>query len=108
MGRKIALLDHSWASLEACGVCRGKDGKLYFYWQIVDETSVKEYLDKGQKFVCELDHVVSTLGRVHDCYPDELPSYIHEEFLKEWKPKVENPEVADLFLHTPHPELEIN
>jgi hypothetical protein len=102
MARQFAMLIREWAMVEACGVCRGKDGKLYFYWHIVDESSVKRCIDSGQKLICELDSVVSTLGQRFDTYPDCLPSWKHEEFLKEWRDKVENPELADLYLHNHH------
>lgn len=36
-----ALLSREWARRAACGVCRGTDGKLYFFWHAAEESKWK-------------------------------------------------------------------
>jgi len=99
MPREFAFLSREWAIREACGVCKGIDGKLYFFWQIVWEDSKQRCLNSGQELICEVDHVVSTVEMVNDEDGDMIDDREHARFLKQWKDKVENPEVADLFLN---------
>ena len=97
--QSTALLCRKWARLEACGVCRGMDGKLYFFWQAVDKEHADEYIRKGQEYICEIAEIVDTIGMRHNTQStDMLWSWEHAAFLRDWKGKVENPEVADLFL----------
>lgn len=95
----VALLSRDWAKLEACGVCRGTDGKLYFFWHAVDKERADKFIGRGQEYVCEVDEIVDTIGMRHNTQStDMLWSWEHAAFLRDWKDKVENPEVADLFL----------
>lgn len=98
-----ALLIREWAAQEACGVCEGTDGKLYFFWHMVSDPEVaKSCMEKGQEFVCESVRVVDTIGmRFNTQSTDMLSDEKHAQFLNDWRDKVENPEVADLFFNTP-------
>lgn len=104
-----ALLIREWAVQEACGVCEGTDGKFYFFWSMVsDPEAAKVCMEEGQEFVCWAARVVDTMGhRFNTQDVDLIPDEEHARFLNDWRDKVENPEVADLFFNAPWRKGEI-
>lgn len=95
---RYGLMCYLWAQCEACGVAEGFDGKLFFFWaQDRNWHSVENQITDGQIYLGQIRKVVSTISMQYRISPDLIPSKLHQKFLNDWKSKVTNPEIVDLF-----------
>lgn len=93
--KQWGYLIRNFAQWYACGVFRDPKGDLYFCWGVDSGESPRE--QQNIEHVCQVASVVETISQRYNKDHDLIDRQKHAEFLREWAPKVKNPEIADIF-----------
>src|SRR3990167_7131177 len=96
-GISYALMDREWAQHQACGVFEKHDGSLWFFWTQVSQWACVE--SRKDDYLGQVKGVIDTIGYRYNTQDTDFISYArHYHFMKEYKPMVKNPDIADLLI----------